>query len=199
MTAAVCLLVSAASCVNIVRPNFESQLANLRSGNYELDPAHAVVLFKVEHLGLSLYVGRFNTMTAELSFDPADIEATQLSGTVELASVDTNNADIEDLLRGGDWFNTGQHPNATFATTAVTLAADDSLLVEGLLTLRGQTHPILLQARFNGGADNLLTRRYTLGFTATGELSRTDFGMDAFAGLIANEVELEIHAEFLRK
>jgi polyisoprenoid-binding protein YceI len=53
-------------------------------------------------------------------------------------------------------------------------------------------------ATFNGGADNLLTGKYTLGFTATGSFKRSDYGMDSFAGIIGDEVNLEIFAEFLR-
>ena len=55
-----------------------------------------------------------------------------------------------------------------------------------------------LNATFKGGADNLLTGKYTLGFSANGSFLRSDFGIDAFAALVADEVFIEIHAEFQR-
>jgi polyisoprenoid-binding protein YceI len=71
--------------------------------------------------------------------------------------------------------------------------------VAGELTLRGVTRPITLDVIFNGGADNLLTGRYTLGFAATGTIRRSEFGITNLVPAIGDEVTLEIHAEFLRQ
>ena len=77
-------------------------------------------------------------------------------------------------------------------------AARPTLQIFGDLEFRGITQPIVLEGRFNGGADNLLTGKYTLGFTASGRFSRSSFGMTAFPGLIGDIAELEIFAEFQR-
>ena len=193
----VCLLLS--GCASIVRPNYETEIIKLRSGAYELDPAHSFLIFKVNHLGLSTYVGRFNTLSATLDFDPQKIEQTQLDSVVAMNSIDVNDSELEERLQGGDWFNVAKYPEARFDTASVEAGTDGTFLFTGNMTFRGITKPVVLTARFNGGADNLLTRRYTLGFTATGTMKRSDFGMDAFDSLVGDDVELEIYAEFLRK
>ncbi len=186
------------SCVALVRPNFETEVIKLREGQYTLDPRHSFVLFKVGHLGLSTYVGRFNEFQAVLEFDPDNLPATTLQGVVEMASVDTGDTEVDSLLSEPDWLDTARFPQAEFITTQVQDIGSSQIAISGALTLRGVTRDIKLTGTFNGGADNLLTRRYTLGFTATGQFSRSEFGIDGFSGLVGDEVAIEVFAEFLR-
>lgn len=195
---ALVLILTLSSCAALVRPNFETEILKLRKGQYTLDQRHSFVIFKVSHLGLSTYLGRFNRFGAELDFDPDDLPATSLEGAVEMGSVDTGDAEVDSLLNERAWFDTAGFPQATFVTTEVRPVSDGEIAIGGSLTLRGITRDIELTGRFNGGADNLLTRRYTLGFSAIGQFSRSDFGIDSFSGLVGDEVTIEVYAEFLR-
>ena len=191
--------VALAGCASLVRPNYETELAELREGQYTLDPTHAYLLFKADHLGLSKVVGRFDEIDASLDFDPEDVASLRLDGVVATASIDTGDASLDDRLAGGDWLDAEAHPEARFTTTSVTPGEGDRFTVTGDFTLRGVTREITLDARFGGGADNLLTGRYTLGFEATGEISRSEYGIDSFGALVGDAIELEIHAEFQRE
>lgn len=191
-----CICLSA--CASLVRPNFSQVLTELRPGAYTLDPKHAYVHFRVGHLGLSKIVGRFNVVAGSLDFDPENITDLKMQGIIDSASIDVNNTDLEDTLQQGAWFDSAKHPQITFTSTSVTREADDSLNIVGDLTVRGITREIVIATRFNGGADNVLTRKYTLGFTASSNIKRSDFGMDAFAALVADDIEIELHGEFQR-
>lgn len=188
--------VQLASCVSVVRPNFTQNLSELRSGEYSLDPEHVYVHFSIEHLGLSTVVGRFNSVDASLDFDPSSLDELQLDGVIDVASIDMNNESLENRLRGDDWLDTLQFPEARFKTQSTEVAQDNDFVITGDFTLRGITQSLSLNATFKGGADNLLTGKYTLGFSAKGSFLRSDFGIDAFAALVADEVYIEIHAEF---
>ena len=185
-------------CAALVTPNFTTETGELRAGDYALDPDHAYLLFRVEHLGLSMVVGRFDEVDATLDFDPDDLAALRLDGVVDMASIDLDDPDLERRLLGGDWLDAGAHPEARFTTTSVVPGEGGAFVVTGDFTLRGVTLPLELDGRFNGGADNILTGRYTLGFAASGSLSRSAYGIDAFGALIGDEVGIEIHAEFQR-
>ena len=191
-----CLIVSA--CASIVRPNFSPVLTELRPGAYSLDPEHAYINFRVGHLGLSKIVGRFNVVEGSLDFDPENITDLSMQGIIESASVDVNNEELESTLQEGAWFDTSQYPQITFNSTSVERGLDDVLSITGDITLRGVTKEIIIQTRFNGGADNILTGKYTVGFSATTQIKRSDFGMDSFAALIADEIDIELHGEFQR-
>jgi len=190
--------VSVGGCAALVTPNYRTELAELRPGDYTLDPDHAYLLFRVEHLGLSTVVGRFDGVDATLDFDPDDIAGLRLDGVVDVASIDLDNEELERRLRGGDWLDAAAHPEARFTTTAVEPGEGGAFVVTGDFTLRGVTRPLRLDARFNGGADNILTGFYTLGFAADGILSRSAYGIDAFGALVGDEIGIEIHAEFQR-
>lgn len=190
------LLATLSACVSVVRPNFTQSLSELRSGDYSLDTEHAYVHFGIEHLGLSTVVGRFNRVDATLDFDPSAIERIQLDGIIDVASIDMNNESLENRLRGKDWLDTQQFAEAQFKTISIAAVEGNDFVITGDFTLKGITRPLELDVTFKGGADNLLTGKYTLGFAANGSFLRSDYGIDAFAALVADEVFIEIHAEF---
>lgn len=196
---ALCISLLLGGCSALVTPDKTDQISALKPGAYQIDPQHSTLLFKIEHLGLSTYVGRFNDFSARLEFDPANIEATQLDARVDTASVDVDDSIVEGTLQNSDWFHSEQFPHAAFTTTSIKPLGDNRFIFTGDLTLRGVTKTVSFQGRFNGGATNLLTRRYTLGFTASGTLNRTDFGIDRYTGLVGEEIELEFYAEFQRQ
>ena len=185
-------------CAALVTPDYSRELSELRGGDYRLDPDHAYLLFRVEHLGLSTVVGRFDEVDATRDFDPGDVASLRLDGVVDVASIDLDNETLERRLLGGDWLDAASHPEARFESVAVEPGEDGAFVVTGDFTLRGTTRPLALAARFVGGADNILTGRYTLGFAATGSLSRAAYGIDSLGALVGDEIGIEIHAEFQR-
>ncbi len=174
------------------------ELAQLPGGAYRLDPEHASLLFKVDHFGFSELVGRFDRFEGALDFDPKQPQAARLTVLVDTASIDLNLPKFEQDLRGPDWFDTAKFPQARFESRTIMITGEKTGRVIGDLTLHGVTAPVTLEVTFNGGADSLLTGHYTLGFAASGTLTRSDFGLGAYAPAVGDQVTLEIHAEFQR-
>lgn len=96
------------------------------------------------------------------------------------------------------WFNQSVYPQAKFSTLSVTPINQNSFQFTGNLDWRGVVKPISLQVTFHGGANNILSGKYTLGFSAAGVFKRSDFGMDAYIPLVGDEVSVEAEAEFLK-
>ena len=187
------------SCTSLVRPNFTQELVELRSGQYQLDKMHSYLNFRIDHLGLSKIIGRFNDFEATLDFDPQNPTAMQLSGVVAANSIDINNTDLENTLQESDWLDTERFPQIVFTSESVTVAGNNSLAVNGTLTMRGISKPVTLDTGFNGGADNIITRKYTIGFQAGASILRSEFGMDTFTAFAGDVIEIELHGEFLRQ
>lgn len=192
----ICLLMS---CSSLLKPELETQLVELRNGQYQLDKRHAALLFKVDHMGFSKFVGRFNDFDARLDFDADDIAASRLEAVINMASVDVNNESFETTLRGGNWFNTEVYPQAFFKTTDVKNIRGNSADFIGELTFLGVTKPVTVQIQFNGGATNMLTYKYTIGFSARSFFQRSDFGLDNHIPMVGDEIEIEVHAEFMKE
>jgi polyisoprenoid-binding protein YceI len=197
--AAVCAVVTLVACSSLLKPNVTTGVTELRAGEYQVDKQHATVLFKVDHLGLSEFVGRFNQFDASLDFDPQRIGEARLEAVIQTASIDVNDPTFEEELRGRDWFDTERFPEAVFKTTSVTQVDENTARFSGELTLLGISVPVVLNVVFNGGANNLLTLKYTIGFSATTSFLRSDFGMNHYIPAVGDEIRIEIYAEFQRQ
>jgi len=186
------------ACDRLLTPGFEAEITAVRSGQYVLDKNHAALLWKVSHLDFSTFVGRFTDFDASLDFDPENIENSSLEVIVDIASLDVNLPDFEQQLRGPEWFDVETWPQAIYRTTGFSEAIDeDSFIFDGELALLGVTAPVQLEVNFHGGGNNFLTRRYTLGFSASARFQRSAFGLDKFVSFgVGDDVELEIHVEF---
>lgn len=185
-----------ASCGTLIKPTVKTGLVQLEKGSYKLDQTHVAVLFKINHMGLSTFVGRFNKVDATLEFDPNNIAAAKLSAIIDVTSLDANNRDLEETLRGSSWLDTAKYPQAFFKTISVSVLDQNSAVFAGELTLHGVTAPINLTVTFNGGANNMLTGFYTLGFSATSTFNRSTFGIDYLIPAIGDAIAIEVFAEF---
>jgi polyisoprenoid-binding protein YceI len=145
------------------------------TGTWSVDPGHSNVEFQVKHLGIATVRGAFREFEGTLEIGD-DLESAKAYGTVKAASVDTNEPQRDEHLRSADFFDVATHPELTFASTAIRPLDDDTLEIEGELTLHGVTNPITLQAEIQGfesdpwGNDRV-------GLEVTGQLNRADYGM----------------------
>lgn len=186
------------SCGYLLQPKVKSGIINLEKGSYKIDSQHTSVIFKISHMGLSTFVGRFNQVDASLEFDPENIAKAKLSAVINIASIDVNNKELENSLRGSSWFDSDKYPQAFFTTTSVQVIDAKRAQFTGALNLHGVTRPIVIDVIFNGGAYNLLTGHYTLGFSAVSSFKRSAFAMDYLIPVVADDVDIEIFAEFQR-
>ena len=168
--------------------------------HYALDPVHTRVLFAVSHAGFSQALGTVSGSTGGLDFDPGDWSSARLEATVPLSRLDLgdpawNTAALADRL-----LDAGDHPEARFVSTTITPHDAQHAQVCGDLTLRGVTAPLCLEVTLNAHKRHPLPPfRRTIGFSATGMLSRSAFGIDAWKSVIGDSVELRIEAEAVRR
>ena len=185
------------SCDRLLTPDFNTDITELRAGQYTVDPDHASVLWKINHLGFSTFVGRFNDIEASLDFDPENIENSSIEVIINTAGLDINNPEFAEELRGSNWFDVENFPQAVYRTTSFVESNGNAFVFEGELTLLGVTAPVTLNVVFNGGGRNFLTRKYTLGFSGSAQFQRSDFGLSRFTSFgVGDDIELEIHIEF---
>ncbi|MQT15558.1 YceI family protein [Segnochrobactrum spirostomi] len=172
-----------------------TNLADVRSGAFALDPAHAKIIFSTSHFGFSTYYGLFKTFDAKLNFDAKAPAKSTLEVTVQMNSVDTTNPKLDEHLESPDFFDAAKFPTATFKSTKIVVTGAHTGKITGDLTLHGVTKPVTLDATFNGGGENMF-KAYVLGFSATTVIKRTEFGIKTYAPAVGDDVKLIISAEF---
>ena len=143
-------------------------------GTWTIDPGHSEVGFTVRHFGVSKVKGRFDKFEGTIVTAEDPLSST-VSATVDVASINTNQEQRDAHIRSADFFDAENHPTLTFVSTGIKEKGGDYLL-EGDLTIRGNTKPVALKLEHNGfGPDAYGGTR--VGFTATGEINRSDFGV----------------------
>jgi polyisoprenoid-binding protein YceI len=163
--------------------------------SYETDAAHTDILFFVSHFGYSNSFGSFGDFEIDLAFDQANPENSTLSVVVRPISVDTTVPALDEHLRKPDFFGVEVNPEVTFVATEIKVNGEKTGTVTGDLTMLGVTKPITLDVTFNKAAPHPINKRPAVGFSATGTVKRTDFGMDTYAPAIGDDVKLIIEYE----
>ena len=189
-------------------PLSAQDLPPAQAGNFKIDLGHTRLLFRVSHLGFSNYTAFFRDIDATLVFDPDHPEAMQMTASVKTASVETMYpdpaVDFNAVLAGADLLDAAQFPEMTFTSTAVAVTGAATADVTGDLTLHGVTKPLTLAVSFNGGygAFPMDPGGARIGFSATGKLMRSDYGIgfgvpapgSAFG--VGDAVQIIIETEF---
>jgi T5SS/PEP-CTERM-associated repeat protein len=147
----------------------------LRPGQWTLDPAHSSVSFSIRHLGVSKVRGQFRRFDVDVVVGES-LEDTSLTATVDLASIDTGNADRDAHVRSPDLLDVDRRPTMTFTSRRIS-GAGSRWTVDGELTIGDVTRALSLRVE-HGGIDTYLDGSRHAGFEATGELRRKDFGID---------------------
>ena len=146
------------------------------TGTWAIDPTHSEVGFSIRHLMVSKVRGRFTTFAGTL-VTADDLLASSVEATIDLASIDTGNADRDAHVRGTDFFDVDQHPTMTYRSTGVR-ADGDTFVVDGELTLRGVTKAVPLALELHGFLADSPFGDTRVGFTATAEIDRNEFGIE---------------------
>lgn len=166
-----------------------------QSGTYTLDPTHTDVLVEWTHFGFSKPSAHFGITEGKLVYDADDASKSSVEVTIPVTAIDTFVPKLDEHLKGADFFDAGKFPTATFKSTSVAAAGTNKLTVTGDLTVKGITKPVTLDVTLNGAGEHPMAKKQAIGFSATGTLKRTDFGVGAYAPNVSDDVQLRITTE----
>jgi polyisoprenoid-binding protein YceI len=152
-----------------------STIPGYRTGTWQIDPVHSEVSFSVRHMMVSKVRGHFTDFSGTIvtAERPTDSNVT---ATINLSSIDTRSEQRDNHIRSADFFDVESHPIMTYRSTGVS-GNGENWTVDGELTLHGVTRSVPLNLELNGfTADPFGGQR--VGFSATAEINRRDFGID---------------------
>jgi polyisoprenoid-binding protein YceI len=177
-------------------------LPGLTTGTWAIDASHTEVGFTVRHAMVGKTRGRFSGVQGVVVVG-ADAQSSSAQATIDMASIDTRDDKRDAHLRSADFFDVDTFPTMTFASTGVRADGED-YLVDGDLTIRGVTRPVVLRVEFGGVATDPFG--YTrAGFSAETEINRKDFGLtwnaalEAGGVLVGDKVKISLEVEVVRQ
>ena len=165
---------------------------------YAFDKTHTSISATWNHLGFSSQSLYFTDFDGVLLLDFEEPQNSTVDVTFNLAGgfwVGAEQERFEGHLSSPDLFNTAEFPTARFVATEFATEDGETGTMTGDLTLLGQTHPVTLDVTLNKHAPNPMSQVMTAGFTATGTLMRTEWGMGYAAPHVSDEIKLEINTE----
>lgn len=167
---------------------------------WSIDQVHTHVGFSVKHMMVTTVRGQFKAYRGTVRLDSKDFTKSTFEGEIDVASVDTGNADRDNHLRTNDFFDVANHPKIFFKSTKIDRRDGGDYTVHGDITIRGVTKPIALDVEFLGVAKNPYGKTVA-GFGARGVIHRKDFGVSFNAILetggvaVGEKVKLELDVE----
>lgn len=171
------------------------------TGTYTVDPAHSRVGFSVKHLGIATVRGEFGTFEGGLEFGEDGATA---YGTVQSASVDTNEPQRDEHLRSADFLDVASFPAITFKSTQIEREGEDTYRVLGDLTIHGVTRPVALEVEGGARVTDPWGGTRT-GFSAKTSISRKEFGLtwnvalEAGGFLVGDKLDITLEIEAIKK
>lgn len=178
-------------------PVDDGGVLGIPSGTYAIDKSHTYVTFSYFHQGLSYPLLRATGIDGELELDNRELEKSTVSIAVDVDSIRTNLDYFDKELASRKFFHAEKYPYITFATHSYRPLNESSGELTGFVTIRDITRPIVLSVTINGAMDHPMLKTPVIGFSASGSLSRSDFGLDRFVPMVADQVVISIEAEFL--
>jgi polyisoprenoid-binding protein YceI len=169
---------------------------------WAIDPTHSEIGFKVKHMMFTNVSGIFGTYDATIETEGDNFENASIEFSAEINSISTNNADRDNHLKSGDFFDAENNPKLTFKATSFTKNGGDYEL-SGDLSFRGVTKSVKLSAEFSGLMKDPWGNTKA-GLNISGKINRKDWGLtwnsalETGGVLVGEEVKLNIELQLLK-
>lgn len=171
--------------------------------NWNIDPSHSSIRFAVDHMVISEVEGIFSKYEGSVVSAKGDLSDAKINFSVDVNSVNTDNAKRDEHLRGADFFETEKYPKMTFVSTSVQKTGTGKYNLKGKLTLHGVTKEITLSMTY-GGTTKDPWGNTKAGLKVTGVINRTDFGLkynsvlEAGSLMIGEDVTITAKVELVK-
>lgn len=171
---------------------------------WKIDPAHSEIEFKVKHLMITNVTGHFATYDATVEAAKDDFSDAKVTFEADVNSVSTKNTQRDEHLKSADFFDAANHSKINFTSTGVTKKDDENFVLNGDLTIRGNTRPVSLDVEYSGNTVDPWGQTKA-GFELKGKINRKDFGLtwsattEAGGLVVSDEVRLVLGVQLVKQ
>ncbi|WP_033564573.1 YceI family protein [Sphingobacterium sp. SYP-B4668] len=168
---------------------------------WNLDKAHSELEFKVKHMMISNVRGLFENFDVSIDGGDNGFENATVLASIETSSINTKNGQRDEHLKSADFFDAATYPEIKFVSTSITKKSEGEYDVIGDLTIKDTTKSIALNVEYGGDAVDPWGNKKA-GFTFSGKINRSDFGLTWNAALetggvmVSEEVKLSGDIQF---
>ncbi len=165
---------------------------------FVIDNNHTFPSYSYSHFGYTVQTGRFNSTSGKVVMDKV-AKTGSVDVTIDMKSVDTGSALLNQHIQGEDFLDTAKIPTATFKSTSVKFEGDKPVTVDGTLTIRGVAKPVTLKVTSFQAMVHPMMKKDAIGANATTMVKRSDFGAGKFAPYVGDDVTINIAIEAIKE
>jgi polyisoprenoid-binding protein YceI len=148
----------------------------MTTSKWSVDPTHSEIQFKVKHLVISTVTGAFNSFRGGAVTEGDNFENAAIDFEIDVNSIDTNQAQRDEHLRTGDFFDAATYPEIKFKSVSFKKTDGDNFKLAGDLTMKNVTKRVVFDVEHGGSAKDAYGN-VKYGFEITGKINRKEFGM----------------------
>lgn len=167
--------------------------------DWSIDKSHSNVNFTITHF-FTPVDGAFEDYTADIQFNPNDLENSSIDVTIPVSGINTENDRRDNHLKSEDFFNAEEWPNIHFVSNSIEQTGENQFVAHGELTIRDVTREFELPFELLGVMDHpMRDGQKVAGITASAKLNRTDYGVGvgdwAATAVVGDEVDIRLNLE----
>jgi polyisoprenoid-binding protein YceI len=168
---------------------------------WKSDKVHSNIKFTITHLMVSDVEGTFKNFDAKITASKPDFSDGVVELSADISSINTENEQRDNHLKGADFFDAAKYPTFTFKSTSFKKESDKKYKVTGNLSLHGVTKEVVLDATYRGTVQHPMSKKNIAGFKVSGAINRTDFGIGTNfpSAMLSDEVAFTANAEFVQE
>lgn len=171
---------------------------------WNIDMAHSTAEFSIRHLMISTVKGHFSGIEGTIVGEPEHLDEATIEVSLDIASVDTRQAERDAHLRSADFFDVEKFPKMHFKSTQITAVGDNRYTIVGDLSIHGVTRSETFSVTFEGRAKDPWGGERA-GFSGTAKINRKDYGLhwnlalEAGGVVVGDEVKINIEIEAIKE
>lgn len=173
------------------------------ASTWKSDPAHSSAAFGAKHMMVTNVRGTLGPITSTIELDDKDITKSKVTATIDATKINSGIEKRDQHLTSPDFLDTAKYPTVTFKSKKIEKAGD-KYKVTGDLTIKDKTKEVVLDTVISPEVANPFSKALTRGISATGSISREDFGLtwnvpvgDGF--LVSKDVKIELEVEYTKE
>ena len=171
---------------------------------WAIDTHHSEISFKAKHLVITTVTGKFKQFSGTVESSGPDFADASISFSAEIGSIDTGSEQRDGHLTSPDIFDADSYPTLTFTTTSFVKGAGDQYKLQGNLTIKDVTRPVVLDVEYAGTHKDPFYGKTKAGFELNGKILRKDFGLswdvltEAGGAVVSNEIRIHCNIQLDR-
>ncbi|MHC5354154.1 YceI family protein [Myroides sp. LJL115] len=178
-----------------------STITTFAQDKWQVDNYHSFLNFSVKHLGISFVDGRMDSYQGEYQGSAEDLSDGKFIFTIDVNSINTGVEMRDDHLKSADFFDTSKYPQMKFESTSIEKVAGDNYILNGILTIKGVSHPVSFNMVYGGVLEDDGSGNTKMGLQANTSIDRFQYNIDydPSGQAIGKQVKINVNLEFTKQ